>query len=133
MGAVIDSSVLIAAERAKLGLDQVLERHGNEEVAIASITASELLHGVHRAAKPELRTRREAFVEHILSAVPVVSFDLVAARAHASLWARLAAKGLVVGAHDLVIAATALALGYGVATRDRRSFPRIPGLRLLIW
>jgi hypothetical protein len=41
----------------------------DEEVGIAAITASELLHGVHRAT-PEHRTRREAFVEAVLAAFP---------------------------------------------------------------
>jgi predicted nucleic acid-binding protein len=36
------------------------------------------------------------------------------------------------GAHDLLIGATAIAAGYRVATRDRRSFGRIPGLEVLI-
>jgi len=133
MGALIDSSVLIAAERSKLGLDDLLRSHGDEEIAIASITASELLHGVHRAAKAPQRTRREAFVENILAVVPVIPFDVLTARVHASLWAQLAAKGVNIGTHDLLIAATALAVGYDVATHDKRSFPKIPGLKLLSW
>jgi predicted nucleic acid-binding protein len=58
----------------------------------------------------------------------VLPFDLVAARIHARLWADAASKGLSLGAHDLLIAAIALATGCLVATRDRRSFPNIPGL-----
>lgn len=133
MGALIDSSVLIAAERTKVGLDNLLRNHGDEEIAIASITASELLHGVHRAAKPAQRTRREAFVENILAVVPVIPFDLVTARVHAMLWAQLASRGVSIGAHDLLIGATALTVGYGVATHDRRSFPKIPGLKVVDW
>jgi len=133
MGTLIDSSVLIAAERAKLDLEELLRDHAEEEIAIASITASELLHGIHRAAKPAQRARREGFVESLLSIVPVVSFDLVAARVHAGVWAQLASKGVNVGAHDLLIGATALAIGFDLATRDKRSFPKIPGLTLVIW
>jgi predicted nucleic acid-binding protein len=62
-----------------------------------------------------------------------VPFDLVSARLHASIWAQLAAKGVNVGAHDLLIGATALAIGRDVATRDKRSFPKIPGLRVVTW
>ena len=51
----------------------------------------------------------------------------------ARLSAQLAAAGSTVGAHDLLIAATAIAIGYDVATRDERSFPRIPGLAVLRW
>ena len=133
MGSVIDSSIFIAAERGRLDLDRVLREHPDEPVALAAITASELLHGLHRAATPAQRRRREAFVESLLSELPVVSFDLVTARIHASLWAELAGKGTPIGAHDLLIAATAIALGYSVATRDQRSFGRIPGVKVVRW
>jgi predicted nucleic acid-binding protein len=132
VGTLIDSSVLIAAERRTLVLEGVLSGHGEEPVGIASITASELLHGVHRAATTAQRQGREAFVERLLAVLPVFPFDLVTARIHASLWADLAAKGESVGSHDLLIGATAIALGYGVATRDRRSFGKIPGLEVVI-
>ncbi len=130
MGTLIDSSVLIAAER--LDLDDALHADAEEPVGIASITASELLHGVHRAATTAQRQRRDAFVEQLLAALPVFPFDLATARIHASLWAGLAAKGASVGSHDLLIGATAIALGYRVATRDRRSFGKIPGLEVVV-
>ena len=133
MGALIDSSVLIAAERGALDLDGILNEHRETEFALSAITASELRHGVHRAKSEARRGRREAFVEAILSSLPVISFDLVAARVHARLWAKLAAKGIAVGQHDLIIAATAVSRGLDVATRDTRSFPKIPGLSILSW
>lgn len=132
MGTLIDSSVLIAAERRALDLDAAMAAHGDEPVGIAAITASELLHGVQRAATAAQRLRRETFVERLLAVLPVFPFDLVTARLHASLWASLAAKGATVGAHDLLIGATAIAAGYRVATRDRRSFGRIPGLEVVV-
>ena len=48
-----------------------------------------------------------------------------------SAWAGLAAKGEVIGAHDLWIAATAMAHGLDLATDDGQSFSRIPGLTVL--
>ena len=132
MGTLIDSSVLVAAERKALDLDDALGAHADEPVGIASITASELLHGVHRAATLAQRNRREAFVEQLLAVLPVFPFDLRTARIHAAVWADLAAKGSSIGSHDLVIGATAIAAGYRVATRDRRSFGKIPGLELVI-
>lgn len=131
MGTLIDSSVLVAAERRTLDLDALGVR-GEDPVGIASISASELLHGVQRAATTAQRQRRAAFVERLLAVLPVFPFDLVTARIHASLWASLAAKGASVGSHDLMIGATAVALGYRVATRDRRSFGKIPGLEVLL-
>ena len=97
MGTLIDSSVLIAAERRALVLEGPLGAHAEEPVGIASITASELLHGVHRAATSAQRQRRETFVERLLAVLPVFPFDLVTARIHASLWAGLASKGASIG------------------------------------
>lgn len=83
MGILIDSSVLIAWERDRLDLQPQLEEYTEEDFAISAITASELLHGVHRAANPAQRRRREAFVEGLLARLPILSFDAVAARIHA--------------------------------------------------
>lgn len=54
----------------------------------------------------------------------VVEFGLEPARVYARLWTELAAGGQMVGA-------TALSLGFGVATADARDFGRIPGLKFL--
>jgi predicted nucleic acid-binding protein len=130
---LIDSSVLIAWERDQLDIETQLASHADDEVAISAITASELLHGVHRATTPARRNQREVFVEGLLSRLPILSIDLLTARIHARLSAQLAIKGSAVGAHDLLIAATAMARGHAVATRDERSFPKIPGLSLQRW
>ncbi len=138
MAAVVDTTVFIDLERstprhgharsAELIGQRLTECLGpDEEAAIAAITASELLHGVHRASAAH-RARREAFVESILVAVPVLDFDLLAARAHARLWANLAKAGSDVGPHDRIVAATAISLGWRVATANVRHFERIPGL-----
>ena len=133
MGTVIDLSVLIAWERDQLNLETEMARYAEEDFAISAVTASELLHGVHRATTPARRSQREAFVEGLLARMPVFSFDLVTARVHARLSSELAAKRVAVGLHDLMIAATAIANGYAIAARDERSFPKIPGLSVLHW
>ena len=133
MGALIDSSVLIASERGDLDLEAKLVDYTETDLAVAAITASELLHGIHGADDEARRSRREAWVEGLLSRMPVIPFDLLAARAHARLSARSRSQGLTVGAHDLLIAATALARGLEVITRDERSFPRITDLGVVLW
>ncbi len=130
MAALIDSSVLIAAERGQLSLTDVALRYAAEELAISAVTAAELLHGLYRATNAAQRHRRQAFVETLLAEIPVLPFDLTVARVHASLWAELAKRGASVGERDLMIGATALAKDYAVATRDERSFPKIPGLKV---
>jgi tRNA(fMet)-specific endonuclease VapC len=133
MGAIVDSSILIAAERGTLDLELIAQESGQLELAMSVITASELLHGVHRAESGMRRARREAYVEAILSKLPVIPFDMLCARIHARLSAELASQGLTVGAHDLIIASTAIANGLDLVTRDERSFPKIPGLSLIRW
>ena len=128
MATLIDSSVLIAAERGDLALDAFSARYAEEDIAISAVTASELLHGVHRARTAAQRHRRQAFVEGLPAQLPVIAFDLTVARVHASLWADLAKRGVVVGERDLMIGSTAIARNYSVATRDERSFSKIPGL-----
>jgi len=103
----------------------------NEDVGIAVITASELLHGVHRAS-PQHRARRDAFVEAVLMAFPPLPFDLLCARAHARLWAQLAASGGDIGPHDRLVAATAIASGWRVATANVRHFERVTGLKVIV-
>ncbi len=138
MGTILDTTVFIALERAVRDLPatramtevaQRLEaRLGeHEDVGIAAITASEMLHGVHRATE-EYRGRREAFVESVLAAFPTLSFDLLVARVHAGLWAGLASSGAEIGAHDRLVAATAMSTGWRVGTANVRHFDRIPGL-----
>ena len=133
MGTLIDSSVFIALERRTRPVRDIVGEQTGENFFISAITASELLHGVHRAAPADQRVKREAFVERLLAKIPVIPFDLVVARSHARLWAELAAQGVAVGQHDLIIAATALTYGHKVATFDQRSFPKIPGLQLKTW
>jgi len=128
VAAIIDTSVLVAAERGALDLDALLR-----EVMLAAITASELLHGVHRMKGAVARAHAHLFVDRLLNVLPVLPFDLEVARVHALLSAELSSRGTPIGAHDLLIAATAVHAGAAVATRDRRSFPRIRGLRIDSW
>jgi predicted nucleic acid-binding protein len=133
VGTLIDASALIAIERGQLDPAILREMDEDEPVAIAAITASELLHGAHRLTGAVARTRAYRFVEQLLDSIPVIPFDLDIARVHARLDAELSAKGAEVGDADLTIAATAVWLDYRVATRDLRSFPRIRGLDVVKW
>lgn len=128
MAALIDSSVFIAAERGRIELADLLESLGGEPLALCAVTASELLYGSHYARTIAQRERGSAYVEAILAQMKVLEFDLTVARVHATISAELDRVGCRVGAHDLMIAATALAHDYRVATRNLKSFPRIPGL-----
>lgn len=131
MGLIIDASVFIEAARERFDLEGLLETADDELVAIAAITASELLHGVERAQDQATRLRRHQFVERVLSDFPAIPFGLEEAREHARIWAALAAKGAPIGPHDLQIAATAIARAGVVVTMNVKEFSRVPGLSVM--
>jgi len=128
MALLIDTSVLIDEERRNRSLSASL---GDDDRAISVITASELLHGVHRNKNVTVRTRRAAFVEGLLSAVEALPITMAVARIHAEIWTELKSDGNLIGAHDLWIAATALSQGMAVATANVRDFERVPGLKVV--
>lgn len=128
MAVLIDTTVLVNAERRGQSLDHAV---GDQDRAISVITASELLHGVHRAQTGAVRARRSAFVEHVISAIEPLPITTPIARAHAEVWAELENDGNLIGAHDLWIAATALSHGMNVATANTRDFGRVPGLNVV--
>ncbi len=132
MGLIIDSNVFIRAERdVRADLFAPYVTQGN--AYISAITASELLVGVHLANSEARRNKRRAFVEGILTLFPVLDFSVDSARIHAELYASLRQQGELIGAHDLIIAATALQHGFAVLTGNEREFIRIPGLKVLVF
>lgn len=130
MGVIFDTSVLIAIERGLFQIEKLVEGREGEKFGISVITVSELLHGVYRADSEKRRLKREAFVEKIIETFPIYVFDLSAARIYARVWATLAKKGINIGAHDLIIAATAVSLGFSVVTSDLRDYSKIKGLKV---
>lgn len=133
MAVLIDASILIEAERGRLDLTPHVASRSDEESFLSVVTASELLHGVHRAATVEQRARRSAFVEGVLERFPLLEIDLTTARAHAQVWADLSAAGSLIGPHDLWLAASCVAHGLTLVTANVREFERVPGLQLEQW
>jgi predicted nucleic acid-binding protein len=131
MGVILDTTVLIETERGRFDMPGFLESLGDEGVALAAVTAGELLFGFEQAGDPEIRVRRGVFVEAILETIPTIHFGLAEARRLAELWAELAKQGELIGPYDMLVAATALASDFTLATLNRREFERVPGLSLL--
>jgi tRNA(fMet)-specific endonuclease VapC len=129
MGLVIDTDVLILADRERARLDfSAWQEYG--AAFISAVTASELLVGVHRAQTEAQRAKRTAFVEGVLAAIPALPFDLETARVHAQLVASLPRQETV-GAHDVLIAACALRHGYPVLTSNGKDFRKLAGVTVL--
>lgn len=64
LGLILDSSVIIAAERKRQTVEQLLtsvaQAFGEMEIAISAVTLAELVHGVARANTPEIRDARSS-------------------------------------------------------------------------
>lgn len=122
---LLDTTFLIDAERDDRALDDAIG--DDDDAAIAAITVAELLVGVEVAAGRR-RAARRAFVERIVAGLPIVDYDLAVAEAHASLLAHVRRDGTPRGAHDLIIAATAVAAGRRVVTAGHTAFASLPGV-----
>ena len=122
---IVDTSVLVAAERGRSGLDALLL--DDDDVSIAAVTAAELWVGVG-LAEGRRRARRTTFVEQVLSTIPAEDYDLEVAAVHAGLLVQMRREGRPRGAHDLLIAATAIARDRALVTLDRGGFDDIAGL-----
>jgi tRNA(fMet)-specific endonuclease VapC len=122
---ILDTTVLISAERSARHLNRLIG--DDDDIAIAAITVAELLVGV-RLADAEHQPRRAAFVQGVLDTIPIESYDLPVAQAHAELLAHVRHAGRPRGAHDLIIAATAAARGRAVISADSAAFADLPGV-----
>ena len=128
MGLVIDTDVWVLAEKAGSALNLARWAH-HGGAYMSAITASELLVGVERANTAERRALRGAFVENLLAAIPVLEFSMPVARTHARMVAALP-KNVTVGAHDALIAATAVHHGFALLTRNVVDFRLFAGLQV---
>lgn len=130
---LIDSSVFIAQQRGAITGQEIAARIGDSPFYISVITVTELLHGVERSDSAMRRDKNSEFVESILSETRVLPIDTHIARVHARIWADLRQRGQLIGAHDMLIAATALAHRATVLTHNTRHFARIESLAVESW
>jgi tRNA(fMet)-specific endonuclease VapC len=130
MAVIVDTTVFVAFERAGEEVD-LSPWKAADDVFISAVTVSELLLGVHRADTNSRRAKRAAFVEAILAHITVLDFTMEVARVHAGLHAELMRQGQLIGAHDLMIAATAVHRGASLLTDNVGEFSRIPGLQVV--
>jgi predicted nucleic acid-binding protein len=132
---VLDSSVLVAAERKKLTTPEVIRkvREAVSEVIIllCSLTVAELAHGIYRADTPERSRMRRQFLDELKAHVPVHPVTESTGEIIGRIGAEQAAKGINLPLADLIIGASALELGYAVGTGNIRDFRRISGLNII--
>ncbi len=135
MGLILDSSVLVAAERQGQNARQILASIAGKitetEVGISVVTLIELAHGAARADTPERKSNRQKFIEELLMAMPVHPVTTSLALRTGQIDGECQARGTHIPLADLLIGVTALELGYGVGTANLRHFHLVPGLTVV--
>jgi predicted nucleic acid-binding protein len=127
---MLDADVVIRGEKGTFDLESWVASHPNQQFEIAAITVAELWHGVERAAGPH-KASREHYLRTILESLPIIPYTEQTAYEHARIWAALESSGKMIGFYDLIVGATALERGSGVATFNKRHFAPIKGLKVI--
>jgi predicted nucleic acid-binding protein len=102
--------------------------HGETEIGVSVVSIAELVHGAYRTKDPAQQQRRLEFIERLAIDIPVYPVTLDIARLAGRIEGQQEAVGVHFAFEDLLIGATALHLGYAVATLNLRDFRRLPGL-----
>ena len=135
MGLILDSSIVIDAERRGETVERLIERvvavTGDQEAALSAIGLTELMHGLYRAKTPALRLRRQSFLDEVLRDLTVYPYTKETAMLAGKLDGEQQSEGVVIPFGDLLIGATALSLGFSLLTANPRHFQKIPGLSVL--
>jgi predicted nucleic acid-binding protein len=135
MGLILDSSVLVASERKGKNARQtflaIAGEIGETEIGISVITLIELAHGAARADSLERKAKREKFIQEVVTAVPVHPVSVMIALRAGFLDGENQARGTRVPLPDLLIAVTALELGFSVGTANLRHFKQVAGLSVV--
>jgi tRNA(fMet)-specific endonuclease VapC len=92
-------------------------------IGISSITVAELEFGVQKSHYP---SQNQQALEQFLLPLVILNFDQEAARAYGKLRTALEARGRVIGALDMLIAAHARSQSLPLATNNVREVSRVP-------
>lgn len=112
-------------------LNSIRQTFGEQNAAISAIGLAELVHGIYRAQTPEIRVRRQAFIDDLMRGIPTYPFATKAALLAGKINGEQQAKGVIIPFVDLLIASTALSVGFSVLTVNLRHFQQVPNLRVL--
>ena len=107
-----------------------LHRHRPSEIRLCSVVKAELLYGARRSARPAQNLR---LLEELFATVGSLAFDDDGAAHAGAIRHDLERAGTPIGAHDLMIAATAMANDTVLVTHNVGEFSRVLGLKLEDW
>jgi tRNA(fMet)-specific endonuclease VapC len=128
---LLDTNVCIEILRGRnAALKSRLAATEVEKLALSSVVLAELHYGARLAKDPDAELVR---VKAAFAGWPRLPFDDAAAERYGQLRAGLKQAGNLIGANDLLIAASALANELVLVTHNIREFSRVPGLVIDDW
>ena len=134
MGLILDTSVIVRAERRGHSVAEILaqirEKYGEAEIGVSVVTIAELTHGVQRSKSEAQKQRSQAFVDDVLATFTVYPVTAEIAQRVGIISGQAAERRLTLPFEDLLIGATALQLGFELATHNVRHFQMIPDLEV---
>ncbi|MGO9339251.1 MAG: PIN domain-containing protein [Terracidiphilus sp.] len=135
MGLILDSSIVIAAERKCHTVREILQQfkalHGEVEIGLSVVTIAEMMHGAYRAQHEARKLRRLSFIDRLCQDIPVYPVTVEIARIVGRIEGQQAALGFTLAFEDLAIGVTAMQLGFELITTNLKHFQQIPGLKIM--
>lgn len=125
---LLDTDAVVDVLRRRHGVAERLSAVSPDDVRVSAMTVAELTFGVLSSSDP---ARNRAQTEALLAQIAVSAFGARAAADHARI--RHALRATPIGPNDLVLAATASAIGATLVTSNTREFDRVPGLAVENW
>ncbi|MCX7011736.1 MAG: type II toxin-antitoxin system VapC family toxin [Candidatus Sumerlaeota bacterium] len=127
---LIDTDILIYALKARPNVLVRFAETREAPKAISVVSYGELLFGAMKSSRPQESLARARRVGELFQVVDVTRAII---EGFAAIKADLQRKGAPLDDFDLIIAATAVSLGYRLVTNNERHFRRVPGLRVENW
>jgi Predicted nucleic acid-binding protein, contains PIN domain len=127
----LDSNVLIYFLKGKSeNIRKILRSQSPQNIKLPSVVKAELLTGAY---KSQNITKTLEALEETISPYEIIPFDNAASEVYGKMRADLETSGNIIGANDLMIAATVLSRGGILVTNNIKEFERVKGLQTENW
>ncbi len=127
---LLDTDIIIYSLKGVPEVIESMKNHATDPKAISVITYGELIYG---AEKSQQKSRNLSKIHRLRELFPVIDVSCAIMDTFGDLKATLSRKGTTVDDFDLIIAATALSMGYSVVSNNERHFSKIPDLSYVNW
>lgn len=127
---LLDTDIIIYSLKGNQRVISNIQDHADSPKAISVITYGELVYG---AEKSQRVAANLAKVRHLREIFPVIDLSCAIMDTFASIKAELSRSGKMVSDFDLLIAATAISVGYCVVSNNDKHFTKIPDIRYENW